>query len=119
MSICHICGEEYSDELSFCPKCGARNLAQREPEEVKPLNVMAIVGMALAASVPLAGLIVSIIALKKAKTEEFRKPLYGLAKAGVIVGAIGTVYVLVMLIVYIVMIAKGLPVSGYTFYFGL
>lgn len=62
-------------------------------EEVKPksgLNVMAIIGMALSAAgiSSLAGLIVSIIALKKAKSGEFRTPLTPLAKAGVIVGAV-------------------------------
>ena len=108
MVYCHLCGEEYSDELSFCPKCGARNLAKREEEKKreaerglvqpdcviqKPLNVMAIVGIVLSGGMitSLAGMIVSIIAYKKAKSGEFRNSLTDLSKTGIVLGAVFSV----------------------------
>ena len=96
------------------------NYAAEEVQPQRGLNVMAIVGMALSALgfSSIAGLIVSIIALKKANNGEFRNPLTGLAKAGVIVGAImvglGVLAVLAWIVyaIIIVLVAGGAAVSN-------
>ncbi len=101
MGFCNKCGRELADGDEYCPKCGAPNALL--PSGGKPyLNVLAIVGMALSASgaSPLAGLIVSVLAYKKAVAAEFRYPLKGLAKAGIISGAVATGIVALILLLY-------------------
>ena len=97
MGFCNKCGRELAAGDVYCPKCGAPNALL--PSGGKPyLNVLAIVGMGLSViGLPLAGLIVSIIARKRAVPDRFRNPLAGLSKAGIIVGAASTVYSILML----------------------
>ena len=92
------------------------NCVEEPAQPTKGLNVMAIVGMALSwfGLSSLAGLIVSIIALKKAKAGEFRNPLTGLAKAGVIVGAIMTALVVLAVLAYITYIIVVVLILGGT-----
>lgn len=112
MEYCNKCGRQLSDEDVYCPQCGKRNSAVpdgKEPDLRPALNVMAIVGMALSVGgmSALAGLIVSIKAYKRALAGEFRNPLTGLAKAGIITGAIVTAFYMLFFVFYI----------GYMFFF--
>lgn len=98
MANCTKCGRELTGEDVFCPECGERNPSAAGADSRSGLNVLAIVGMGLSViGLPLAGLIVSIIALKRAVPDRFRNPLAGLSKAGIIVGAAATVYSILMI----------------------
>lgn len=90
------------------------NYVEEEPQPQKGLNVMAIIGVALSwfGLSSLAGLIVSIIALKKAKAGEFRTPLKGLALAGVIIGAVVTGFAVLAVLAYIAYIIIFVVIIG-------
>lgn len=104
MSYCEKCGQYMDDNTRFCPSCGAENVLAPVVEDPNQppegLNVMAIVGMALA-STGIPGIIVSAIAKKRAKSGLYRHPLGPLATAGLIVSIIMTVF----WIAYIILIA--------------
>ncbi len=68
-----------------------------------PGKTLGIVGLVLAIVAPLVGLIISIVARKQSREAGFDN---GLAKAGVIVGAILTVLGLIGLVIYIVFVAS-------------
>ena len=110
MKYCIRCGKELDDSAAFCSACGASCAAPcetavvvepvREEKPKRGTNVMAIVGFALAFSVPIAGIIVSSIAKKNAATGEYRNPLAELARWGVIIGIIETVIAVICIIVW-------------------
>lgn len=107
MSYCENCGQYIDDSVANCPNCGTANshyvapyYAPAAPEPKNGLNVMAIVGMALAGT-GIPGIIVSSMAKKRAASGEFRTPLAPLAKAGLIVSIIMTVFWAIYCIVII------------------
>ena len=65
------------------------------------MNGFAIAGFAAAFSVPLAGLILSIIALGRAKSGEYKTPMRSLSTWGIIV----SILVMVLTVVFIVLYA--------------
>ena len=118
MAYCEHCGQQIDNNSQFCPNCGAENAnyaaAYAQPaytpaEPAKPygVNVMAIVGMALA-SLGIPGIIVSAIAKKRAASGEYSSPLAPLAKAGLIVSIICTVFWVIYIIVVAAAAANGL-----------
>jgi hypothetical protein len=111
MKYCTHCGKELCDEAVVCTNCGCAAGGPRHggpcpddhgpcPDEPfhggpngygfprrRPIDVMAIVGFVLSFFMPLAGLVVSIIAYNRAKfTDDFNS--LGYAKAGIIISAI-------------------------------
>lgn len=113
MSYCEKCGAQMDDTTRFCPVCGAENTAVTaqvvEDPNMPPegLNVMAIVGMALA-STGIPGIIVSAIAKKRAKSGQYRHPLGPLATAGLIVSIVMTVFWIIYIIAIAFAAAKGI-----------
>jgi len=105
---CQKCGTQLDDDAQFCKSCGvamgAAPPAYPPPypypyppqPPVKQTNTLAILGLVLSLVMPLAGLIVSIIARKQCieRGEDGEK----LAKAGIIVGAIYSGLVIVILV---------------------
>ena len=75
-----------------------------------PAKTLSIVGLVLAIVVPLVGLIISIVARKQSRQAGFDN---GMAKAGIIVGAILTVLGLIVAIINIVIIVSA-GGAGYT-----
>ena len=74
-----------------------------------PAKTLSIVGLVLAIVAPLIGLIVSIIARKQSRAAGFDN---GVAKAGVIVGAILTALGVIFTILYVVVFAAAMK-NGY------
>ena len=80
--FCSNCGREIADAAVICPHCGA---ATDKPAPAEQKNTLAIVGFILSFFVPLVGLILSIIGLRKsAKLNGSGKKL---AIAGIIISA--------------------------------
>lgn len=122
MSYCGNCGNPVTPDLAYCPNCGAENpeYAAPAPAEIAPMganeplpyapayepadcctrstNGLAIAGFVLAFVFPPVGIILSAMACKRAKSGEYRNPLPGLAKAGLIISIIGTV----LLVLYVI-----------------
>ena len=110
MSYWEKCGQYVDDNTRFCQNCGAENsryngapAAYQQPvETAQPvaqsgLNAMAIVAMALSET-GIVGLIFSIIALKNAKSGNYRTPLKPLAVAALIVSIIMIVCWIIIII---------------------
>lgn len=133
--FCKNCGAQIDAEAKFCPACGASNeesVAQPQEQPVyqaqpqpagSPVSaisilVFGILGIALALEFPPAGIILSIIALDKAKKYSLFAPLTGKAKTGKTLGKIGLILsivaillcivYLVLYVLYIVFLVKGL-----------
>lgn len=113
MSYCEKCGQYVDDNTRFCQNCGAENSSyngaptayQQPVETAQPvaqsgLNAMAIVAMALSGS-GILGLIFSIIALKNAKSGNYRTSLKPLAVAALVV----SIVMIVFWVVYIIVVA--------------
>jgi len=89
---CQRCAAEISEDSQFCQACGAATGVPPYPyappvqQPAKQTNNMALIGLILAFVMPVAGLVVSIIARKQC-LERGEDGLH-LAKAGVIVSAI-------------------------------
>ena len=114
MSYCQKCGQYVDDSVAYCPNCGEANAnyvapyyAEPAPEPKNGLNVMAIVGMALS-ELGIPGIIVSSIAKKRADSGEYRTPLAPLAKAGLIVSIVFTVFWAIYFIAVIAMAGAAL-----------
>lgn len=75
-----------------------------------PGKTLGIVGLVLAIVAPVVGLIISIVARKQSREAGVDN---GLAKAGVIVGAILTVLGLIGTIIYIVFVASLMKSGNY------
>jgi len=102
---CQKCGTQLDVDAQFCKGCGtaAGQAVQPGPQQqpAKQTNSLALIGLILSAMMPLAGLIVSIIARKQCieRGEDGER----LAKAGIIFGAVycGLILVLVLVLVAI------------------
>jgi len=96
---CQRCGAQNEDGSQFCKNCGIAMgaapypypyapvyYAYPYPPPAKQTNSLALIGLVLAVFMPLAGLIVSVIARKQCieRGEDGER----LARAGVLVGAI-------------------------------
>ncbi len=99
--FCKHCGSQIDDDSVFCPRCGA---VQTAPVQVQPVpvqqettNVLAIVGFVLSFFVTIAGLICSIIGLKRAP--QLGGKGRGLAIAGIIISAVSMALAFILLIV--------------------
>ena len=68
-----------------------------------PAKTLSIVGLVLAIVAPLIGLIISIVARKQSRAAGYDN---GMAKAGVIIGAILTVLGVIGTIIYVIFIAS-------------
>lgn len=115
MSYCKFCGSKLEDNALFCPGCGAGRaeateglpaVPERAPEAVvseppRGMNGFAIAGFAAAFSVPLAGLILSIIANVRAKSGEYKSPMRSLAVSGIIVSIVMMVLTVLFIIAYL------------------
>lgn len=120
MAYCGNCGAQLRDDMPFCSNCGAANpeyvqtpyygeetsLLNEQPDygyrdeapaPTQGTNGLAIAGMVLAFCFAPVGIILSAIALKRARSGDYRNPLEGLAKAGLIVSIICTVLGIVYL----------------------
>ena len=89
--FCKYCGHQVSDTATFCPHCGAAQTHDAQPSRPVPAvqadpNSIAIVGFILAFFVAIAGLICSIIGLKRSK--ELGGTNHGFALARVVISAI-------------------------------
>ena len=100
--FCKYCGSQLDDNSVVCPNCGAKLNASNpeqnnqtnnpppptysQPPQQKSGNTVAIVGFVLAFFIPLAGLICSIIGLRKANNENAGHK--GLAIAGIIISIV-------------------------------
>lgn len=95
MKYCEKCGKELINGI--CPNCNGENVVNNTIPSQKKTNGYAIVGFVLSFFVSIAGLIVSIIGLKKSKELEDGK---GLSIAGIIISIVILVFqILVVLIV--------------------
>ncbi len=112
---CNNCGNQIDDNAAVCIHCGAptQNFsqpAQQQQQQPAQSNTMALVGFILAFLMPLIGLILSIIGLKRAP--EYNGNGKGLATAGIIIGAIETLIVAIVIIVEIVAIVSMVGAAG-------
>ncbi len=102
--FCKNCGSEIDDNSVVCPNCGT---AMRDTYVAQPTekNTLAVVGLVLAFIMPLVGLIISIMAKKKA--EELNGDGKGLATAGLIVSIVYMVIAVISVIIVMALIGAG------------
>lgn len=94
---CPNCGNEIRDTAYFCPYCGeAIGFGSYHPVQRRKKNVIAIVGFILSFFISIAGLICSIIGLKK--SEELDGRGAGFALAGVSISLVWMVIVFLVII---------------------
>lgn len=123
MKYCANCGHEVSDEMTYCPYCGANfnqqgynpyNAYGTVPQDGKDYGTPALICGVLGFFV--AGLILGIIAVVLANKEKARCGGYltGNAKAGkicgiinIILGSIALVFSVVLGIVYAILLSEG------------
>ena len=101
---CKNCGNQIDDNAVVCPHCGIgtgnNNAVYAQPQQAqqhKSQNTLAVVGFILSFFFALIGLIISCVALSKAK-KEYNGDGKGFAIAGIVIGALETV-------IYIIVIA--------------
>ncbi len=128
MEYCAYCGEPLNGLQRFCPHCGSANPSYTGdtqssgyeggyavPQPQTPLrgtNGLAIAGFACAFSVPLVGLILSVIAGKRAASGEYQNPLPGFAKWGKIISIVSMVLIALFISLYVVLIVYAVRNSG-------
>lgn len=110
--FCRNCGKEISDNAYVCPYCGVKVAEERENATN---NTMAVVGFVLSFLIPIAGLIVSIIALKKSK--EMDGTGKSLATAGIVISIVATVLEIFILIFSIVTMMAAFSAIGGNYYY--
>ena len=97
--FCKNCGTQIDDKAVICPHCGVPQEAQKEES-----NVLAIVGFILSFFIAVAGLVCSILGLKKAP--ELGGKGRGLAMAGLIISIICLVLYVILFIVEVALAAS-------------
>jgi hypothetical protein len=119
MKYCTHCGKELCDDAVVCTNCGCAAGGPFHgpcPEPPfnggpngfgfprrRPLDIMAIVGFVLSFFMPIAGLVVSIIAYNRAKySEDFNS--IGYAKAGIIISAIEICLIVVLTVLILIFV---------------
>ena len=111
---CKNCGNQIDDNAVYCIHCGAstgiQQYGQPEQKQSSQSNTLAIVGFILSFFIPLAGLICSIIGLKRAP--QFGGNGKGLAIAGIILSAIAILAVIVLVGIYGSVIFAAFITSG-------
>ena len=142
MEYCAFCGHPLDAAQKFCPNCGTSNPGFVEPAPAAPVypapegygsldqqyapygyaepvretphgtNGLAIAGFACAFMAPIVGLILSIIAGKRADSGEYSNPLPGLAKWGKIVSIIGIILGAICITVYVLVLIYAVREGG-------
>lgn len=94
MNKCLKCGAPLREGEAYCHECGAECpavkpvRAKADPNRKKTTNVCAIVGLALAFFVPVAGFVLSLIARENVKNGRYERPLKSLADWGLAISII-------------------------------
>ena len=84
--FCKNCGKEVSDKAVVCPHCGVQIGVADINTHKSNYGTLAIIGFILAFVMPLAGLICSILGLKKCKEENLDGKNF--AVAGIVISAV-------------------------------
>ena len=101
--FCKNCGKEIDDHAAVCPHCGVVVNSSAFPASAPvQQNTIAIVGFILSLFTALIGLIVSCIGLKKSK--ELGGSGRGFAIAGIVIGAIEMVIVVIYIIAAVALV---------------
>ena len=103
MMYCPKCGAIIPDESSFCPKCGAAVQPPAEPKKFS-YNLLSIIGFSLSilallwlgGIVGTAAIILSVIGFIQCKKNCEKGKEF--AVAGIVIGAVSTVYMLLVLL---------------------
>ena len=101
--FCKNCGKEIDDNATVCVHCGVPTAnAQQQQQPVvtgNKTNGLAIAGLVLSILfwTSLIGLILSIVGLQKSKTEEYNGSGRSIAIAGIVIGAIFLVALVITL----------------------
>ena len=99
MNYCPKCGTQLNDGDEYCSHCGNKlGEIESRAEARTRRNVVAIVGFIMAFAVPIVGLVLSIIGLKRSKE------LNGDCKQFALAGIIGSIVMMVInaIITYII-----------------
>lgn len=109
---CTNCGGKMDSDASFCVECGSYNTGEYKSESFKEkvrnfdkTLILPIIGFVLAASIPTAGLVVSVIAYIKCKKEG--SPGKGLAISGISIAGF-RIFIGITLIVLSYLKSKGI-----------
>ncbi len=115
MKYCVHCGKQLTDDAIYCTECGARQDGsyngytqnQNACNSGDKYSVLSIVGFVFSFLDPIIGLIISIIALKEARTAGSKKS-ENFARYGVIISAIYGGLLIVILTLSFVLLFAGL-----------
>ncbi|MDE7163745.1 MAG: hypothetical protein K2O44_06740 [Clostridia bacterium] len=105
---CKYCGRETSGNAEICSYCILQLKSKNsiDSSSKPPENTIAVVGFVLSFFVAIAGLICSIIGYNRALNDG--APHKELAKAGIILSAIATVWGFIAIIIYVSVIITAL-----------
>ena len=107
--FCKNCGKEIDDRAVVCPYCGVQVGGLDAAQE--KTNTLAIVGFILSFFIAIAGLICSIIALKRAPS--FGGNGKGLATAGIVISIVAIVIAVIYIFIVVAMITAASQVGYY------
>lgn len=104
---CNNCGKAMDSDATFCVECGSHNTGTYEGNKRESFisgemnnNPMALMGLILSIFVPIVGLPISIIGLKKSK--ELDGQGKGFAVTGIIISASRIAFVLFYFLIIII-----------------
>lgn len=107
---CKHCGKEI-DNLPFCPECGTPAGTAQDVQPVQDMsNDIAVVGFILSFFIGIAGLICSIIGLKR--SVKCNGNGRGLSIAGIVIGSINIAVVIAFVMFYILAILGLLAIAA-------
>lgn len=101
---CKNCGSPIDEHAVFCPHCGVSQEMSAPVKKKDDTNVLAIVGFILSFFVAIAGLVCSVIGLKKAP--ELGGNGHGLALAGLIISIVSIAFSFIAVIIYIALLGS-------------
>ena len=118
MKYCSNCGKEILDNTVICPHCGCATKELSVENPPKKFNVFALIGFILSFFIPVAGLVLSIIGLKK--VPEYDQSGKGFSIAGITISAVQilaaimsliiySIYLIIYLIIYFGLLAAMIP----------